>query len=179
MKILSYVYDCNSCLCRNRKFTQTQSYSNACLHLSILGTMATKDNYCYITEGSKGSHLYPNTISSTKFWHAKNLEQNFGEPKQIVHSTVGNVLFLLTPFAQVPSLWIVLVIIHTLNAFRVRPTFLQTFTIFLLSYSSPMPCTVVTVLRPFLCCILIWTNPSWDTPIPSLSLKASWNGSEQ
>ena len=32
------------------------------------------------------------------------LEQNFGEPKQIVRSTVGSVLFLLTPFAQVPSL---------------------------------------------------------------------------
>ena len=54
-------------------------------------------------------------------------------------------------------------------------SFLATFTIFLKSYSEDSPCTVVRVFLPFLCWILMWTNPSWtDSSSP---LFASAKGS--
>lgn len=57
-----------------------------------------------------------------------------------------------------------------------KPTFLHARTIFFKSYSELSPCTVVRVLRPFRCWILIWTSPSWTSS--SAPLLASANGSE-
>lgn len=54
-------------------------------------------------------------------------------------------------------------------------TFLHALTIFFKSYSEESPCTVVKVLRPFRCWILIWTRPSWTSS--SEPLIASAKGS--
>lgn len=54
-------------------------------------------------------------------------------------------------------------------------TFLHALTIFFKSYSEESPCTVVKVLRPFRCWILICTRPSWTSS--SEPLIASAKGS--
>lgn len=54
-------------------------------------------------------------------------------------------------------------------------TFLHARTIFFKSYSEESPCTVVKVLRPFRCWILICTRPSWTSS--SEPLIASAKGS--
>lgn len=54
-------------------------------------------------------------------------------------------------------------------------TFLHARTIFFKSYSDESPCTVVKVLRPFRCWILICTRPSWTSS--SEPLIASAKGS--
>lgn len=54
-------------------------------------------------------------------------------------------------------------------------TFLHALTIFFKSYSEESPCTVVRVLRPFRCWILICTRPSWTSS--SEPLIASAKGS--
>lgn len=57
-----------------------------------------------------------------------------------------------------------------------RRTFLHARTIFFRSYSAERPCTVVSVFRPLLCCILMCTSPSCTSSLAPLI--ASANGSE-
>lgn len=54
-------------------------------------------------------------------------------------------------------------------------SFLHARTIFFRSYSDESPCTVVSVLRPFRCCMRTWTSPSCTSS--SELLIASANGS--
>lgn len=54
-------------------------------------------------------------------------------------------------------------------------TFLHDRTIFFRSYSADKPCTVVNVLRPLRCWILMCTRPSWTSS--SAPLIASAKGS--
>lgn len=57
-------------------------------------------------------------------------------------------------------------------------TFLHALTIFFKSYSDESPCTVVKVLRPFRCWILICTRPSWTSSSEPLIASAKGSAKE-